>query len=51
MAQTAVLFVSRRFQRAAAALLCLMLAQMATTLSSCQAEPVPMGAARVAISR
>lgn len=47
---TAAIFVSKRLQRPAAALLCLMLAQMALTMASCQAEPVGM-AARVAIVR
>ena len=44
-----VLFVSKRLQRPAAALLCLMAAQMLLGLASCEPEPSPM-AARVAIS-
>ncbi|MGZ8362262.1 MAG: hypothetical protein ACXW3D_00250 [Caulobacteraceae bacterium] len=51
MAEAAVLFVSKRLQRAFAGLLCLMLAQMAMTgLQSQRGEPAP-GAVRVAISR
>jgi hypothetical protein len=44
-----IIFVSKRLQRPAAALLCLMAIQMAV-LASCQPEPTPM-AARVAIGR
>ena len=51
MAEAAMIFVSKRFQRGAAAVLCLMLAQMAISLSSRQTEPVGQGAVRVAISR
>ncbi|HLI66605.1 MAG TPA: hypothetical protein VKU90_09600 [Caulobacteraceae bacterium] len=43
-------FVSKRLQRAVAALLCLMALQMALVLASCEPEMVPM-AAKVAISR
>lgn len=47
------LFVSKRLQAAAAALICLALSQL--VLASCTPEPLPMGAARtmvrVAISR
>lgn len=42
-------FVSKRQQRQAAALLCLMAAQL-LVLASCQPEPTPM-AAKVALSR
>jgi hypothetical protein len=41
-------FVSKRLQRAVAALLCLMALQMALTVASCEPEMVPM-AGRVAI--
>jgi hypothetical protein len=43
-------FVSKRLQRVAAALLCLMALQLAPTLASCEPEMVPMAGA-VAISR
>ncbi len=49
MAARAAIFVSKRLQRPAAAILCLMLAQLAFILSNCEAEPSPM-AASVAIS-
>jgi hypothetical protein len=49
MAVAAVLFVSKRLQAAAAALLCLTAMQLLVSLSSCQPEPLPMGATRVAI--
>jgi hypothetical protein len=43
-------FVSKRLQRIAAAILCLMAIQFVSLLASCQAEPAAMSA-RVAISR
>lgn len=46
MAADAAIFVSKRLQRAAFAVLCIMLAQFA--LASCQAEPTPMAAREVA---
>jgi hypothetical protein len=46
----AAIFVSKRLQRVAAALLCLMLAQALIVVSSCHPEPVPM-AVRVQIGR
>jgi hypothetical protein len=48
MALDALLFVSKRLQPVAAALICLALAQ--AVLASCTPEPLPMGAWRVAIS-
>lgn len=48
MALDAFIFVSKRLQRPAAALLCLMAAQLLISLSSCQPEPTPM-TVRVAI--
>jgi len=45
-----VIFVSKRLQRVAAAILCLMAIQMALSLASCEPELVPM-AGRVAITR
>jgi hypothetical protein len=45
-----VIFVSKRLQRVAAAMLCLMAIQMILTLASCEAEMVPM-AGKVAITR
>jgi hypothetical protein len=50
MAAQVAIFVSKRLQRPAAALLCLMAAQLLFTVASCQPEPTPM-AARVAIGR
>ena len=50
MTARAAIFVSKRLQRPAVALLCLMLAQMALAVASCEAEPAGM-AARVAITR
>jgi hypothetical protein len=49
MAARTAIFVSKRLQRPAAALLCLMTAQLLFTLASCEPEPSAM-AARVAIS-
>lgn len=46
----AAVFVSKRLQKAAVAITCLMMAQMLISVSSCTPEHVPM-AARVAISR
>ena len=48
MAESAAIFVSKRLQRASAALVCLTLAQMLVVLASCQPEPVAM-AVKVAI--
>jgi hypothetical protein len=42
MAADAAIFVSKRLQRAAFAILCLIVAQFA--LASCQPEPTPMAA-------
>ena len=49
MAADIAIYVSKRLQRPAFAVLCLMLTQMAVTLSDCHPERVPM-AVRVAIS-
>ena len=49
MAATVAIFVSKRLQRPAAAMLCLLAAQLMLGLASCHPEPTPM-AARVAIS-
>ncbi len=50
MAIAAAIFVSNRLQRVAAAVICLMAAQL--VLASCTPEPVAFpGAARVAITR
>jgi hypothetical protein len=51
MAGDLAIFVSKRLQRAAAALLCLMALQALVSLSSCHPELVPQaGAARVQIT-
>lgn len=47
MAADAAIFVSKRLQRAAFALLCLMAAQL--VLASCESEQVALGAARVTL--
>lgn len=47
--ENALFFVSKRLQKVAAAIICLMVAQ-AFVLASCDEEPIAM-AARVAISR
>jgi hypothetical protein len=41
---TAIIFVSKRLQRPAAALLCLMLVQLLTVLANCDGEPAAMAA-------
>ncbi len=45
-----VIFVSKRLQRPAAALLCIIAAQLVVSLSGCQPAPTAM-AARVVIGR
>ena len=49
MALETFIFVSKRLQPMAAALICLAFAQL--VLASCTPEPLPMGAWRVAITR
>ena len=49
MAADIAIFVSKRLQRVAAAILCLIAIQFLFLLASCEPEPVAM-AARVAIS-
>jgi hypothetical protein len=49
MAADLAIYVSKRLQRPAFALLCLIMAQMLVSLSDCHPEHVPM-AVRVAIS-
>jgi hypothetical protein len=52
MAFNLAIFVSKRLQRPAAAIACLLMAQMLVTLSDCHPEHVPMGAAaRTTIGR
>jgi hypothetical protein len=46
MAADTAIFVSKRLQRAAFAVLCIMLAQF--VLASCEAEPTPMAARQAA---
>ena len=48
MAAQVATFVSKRLQRASAALVCLTMAQLLIVLASCHPEPLPM-AVRVAI--
>jgi hypothetical protein len=48
MAESIAIFVSKRFQRASAALVCLTLAQLMVVLASCHPEPAAM-AVKVAI--
>ncbi len=49
MAVDALLFVSKRLQPIAAALICLAFVQLG--MASCTPEPLPMGAWRVVIAR
>jgi hypothetical protein len=49
MATDAAIYVSKRLQRAAFALLCLLAAQL--VLASCEPEQVAMGAARVQLTQ
>ncbi|MBW0149706.1 MAG: hypothetical protein Q8L59_09520 [Phenylobacterium sp.] len=49
MIADAAIFVSKRLQRAAFAVLCLMAAQLTLALASCEAEPAAM-AARVSLA-
>ena len=49
MAAAAVIFVSKRLQRAAFAMLCLIAAQLALSLASREPEQMAVGAVRVAI--
>ena len=49
MAAAAAIFVSKRLQRPAFAILCLIAAQLALSMASCEPEQVAMGAVRVAI--
>ena len=48
MAAAAAVFVSKRLQRAALAVLCIITAQATISLSSCEPEMTPM-AARIAL--
>jgi len=50
MATDAAIFVSKRLQRAAFALLCLMAAQLLLAVASCEPEQVAMGATRVQLA-
>ena len=51
MAANAAIFVSKRLQRVALALLCILTAQMVLAVASCEPEQVSMGAAaRVALN-
>jgi hypothetical protein len=47
MALAAAIFVSKRLQRAASALLCLVAAHLVLAVASCEPEQVSMGVARV----
>ena len=51
MAADAAHYVSKRVQRAVFALLCLLAAQLALMVASCEPEPVAMGAARVSLGK
>ncbi|WP_312161544.1 hypothetical protein [Phenylobacterium sp.] len=50
MAADAAIYVSKRLQRAAFALLCLLAAQLLLAVASCEPEQVSMGAARVQLT-
>ena len=45
------IYVSKRLQRVAFALLCLVAAQLVLAVASCEPEQVAMGAARVQLDR
>ena len=47
MAWATAIFVSKRLQRAAFALLCILAAHLVLAVASCEPEQVSMGAARV----
>lgn len=47
MALAAAIYVSKRLQRVAFALLCLVAVQLVLVVASCEPEQVSMGAARV----
>lgn len=50
MTMDAAIFVSKRLQRAAFALLCLLAAQLTLAVASCEPEQVAMGATRIALA-
>ena len=51
MATDTANYVSKRLQRVAFALLCLVAAQLVLAVASCEPEQVAMGAARVQLDR
>ena len=51
MATDTAIYVSKRLQRVACALLCLVAAQLVLAVASCEPEQVAMGAARVQLER
>lgn len=51
MATDTAIYVSKRLQRVAFALLCLVAAQLVLAVASCEPEQVAMGAARVQLDQ
>jgi len=51
MATDTAIYVSKRLQRVAFALLCLFAAQLGLAIASCEPEQVAMGAARVQLTQ
>ena len=51
MATDTAIYVPKRLQRVAFALLCLVAAQLVLAVASCEPEQVAMGAARVQLDR
>ena len=51
MSADKAIYVSKRLQRAAFALLCLLTAQLVLAVASCEPEPAAMGAARISLEQ
>ncbi|ODT63921.1 MAG: hypothetical protein ABS77_02245 [Phenylobacterium sp. SCN 69-14] len=51
MSADKAIYVSKRLQRAAFALLCLLAAQLVLAVASCEPEPAAMGAARISLEQ
>ena len=51
MSADTAIYVSKRLQRAAFALLCLLAAQLVLAVASCEPEPAAMGAARIPLEQ
>ena len=51
MSADTAIYVSKRLQCAAFALLCLLAAQLVLAVASCEPEPAAMGAARISLEQ